>query len=135
MFKKTYAKIVGVSSAVVSFVGAPLAVLATGATNVITLPSESKYGFKNLGEAITNVMNLVFFFALILVLVYLIWGGIQWITSGGDKAGTEAARGKITGAIVGIIIVSVAFAIFQLMLTFVGASNSFEIRSPSGTTP
>ena len=36
---------------------------------------------------------------------YLILGGFQWITSGGDKAGTEAAREKITAAFIGLAIV------------------------------
>jgi hypothetical protein len=120
-------KIVGASSAATMALSVAVSAMAQGA---ITLPTTSQYGFSDLGNAITNVLNLVFFFALILVLIYLVWGGIQWITAGGDKQGTEAARGKITGAIVGIIIVSVAFAIYRLLLTFVGAGNTFTVTGP-----
>lgn len=126
MFKKVYAKIVGASSAATAVLS-----LATVAFAQVTVPNNpGLFGFRSINQAISSVMNLVFFFALILVLIYLVWGGIQWITSGGDKAGTEAARGKITGAIVGIIIVSVAFAIYTILLNFVGVTQStFELRS------
>lgn len=97
----------------------------------LTLPTTAPggLGFTNLNDAITGVMNLVFFFALLLVLIYLVWGGIQWITAGGDKAGLEAARGKITGAIIGIIVVAVAFAIYNLLLNFVGGT-AFTSATP-----
>lgn len=124
MFKKAYAKLVGVSSAATA-----VATYATVAFAQVTAPnSAGLFGFADLNQAIASVMNLVFFFSLILVLIYLIWGGIQWITSGGDKAGTEAARGKITGAIVGIIIVAVAFAIYQIIAQFVGITPGEEIQ-------
>ena len=129
MFKKAYAKLVGASAAAMSVLSLSVAAFAQ-----VTVPSSGgAYGFGTLNQAISSVMNLVFFFALILVLIYLVWGGIQWMTSGGDKAGTEAARGKITGAIVGLIIVAVSFAIYQILVTFVGATTgqSFTLRSAS----
>jgi membrane associated rhomboid family serine protease len=127
MLKKAYAKLVGASSALT----AVLSSAAIVAAQEVTLPQSPGYGFGNFESAIQSVINLVFFFALILVLIYLIWGGIQWITSGGDKAGTEAARGKITGAIVGIIIVAVAYAIYTILVQFVGAESggTFNLRT------
>ena len=124
MFKNIYAKTVALSSAATAALS-----LATTAFAQVSVPSSGgAYGFPTLNSAIASVMNLVFFFALILVLIYLVWGGIQWMTSGGDKAGTEAARGKITGAIVGIIIVAVSFAIYTLLVSFVGATTGQEFQ-------
>ncbi len=59
---------------------------------------------------------------VIAAFLYLILGGIQWITSGGDKSGMEAARNKITSAIVGLIIVAAAWAIMMLVGQFVGVN-------------
>lgn len=131
MFKKAYAKVVGISSAATAValsVGNVFAQPKTAAQLGLSLNKSAPggLGFNNLNDAISGVMNLVFFFALLLVLVYLVWGGVQWITAGGDKAGTEAARGKITGAIVGIIIVATAFAIYNLLLNFVGGNTAFS---------
>lgn len=55
----------------------------------------------------------VFFFMLLI-------GAIQWISSGGDKAATEAAKGRITNAIVGLVILLSLFAITQLLESFFG---------------
>lgn len=60
--------------------------------------------------------------AALLAFLYLILGGIKWITSGGDKAGMEEARNKITHAIVGLIIVGAAWAIMILVQNFLGVT-------------
>lgn len=41
----------------------------------------------------------------------IVWGGIKYITSGGDPKGTEEARKIIWGAVLGFIIAVMAFAI------------------------
>ena len=38
----------------------------------------------------------------LLLLLYLAWGGISWITSGSDKTKAEEARQRITNAVVGM---------------------------------
>jgi hypothetical protein len=67
--------------------------------------------FPNLGSLIRNILSLIFFIAGLLAFIYLLIGGIQWITSGGDKAAASAARDRITAALVGLIIIVAAFAI------------------------
>lgn len=59
------------------------------------------------------IAAIVFFFMLLI-------GGIRWITSGGDKANTEAARNQVTAALVGLVIVFAAWAILQLIEAFFG---------------
>lgn len=57
--------------------------------------------------------TLVFTFVLFI-------GAIQWITSGGDKAAVEAARGKVISGLVGIVILFSLFAILTLVGNFFG---------------
>ncbi len=45
------------------------------------------------------------------LLVYLLYGGYLWMTAAGDEKQVEKARGVIKNAIIGMIIVSLAFAI------------------------
>lgn len=73
-----------------------------------------------IGKLISSIGGLLFLFAFLLTFLYLIMGGIQWITGGGDKAQMETARNKITNAIVGLIIVAAAYAIFALVGRFLG---------------
>ena len=72
---------------------------------------------RTVGGLFTNILSFVLVIAGILVFAYLVWGGIEWITSGGDSGKTEKARNKITGAIIGLVILVASYAIFQLVLS------------------
>jgi hypothetical protein len=78
------------------------------------------FQIEDLGKFISNAAGLALIIAAILVFIFLIWGGIQWITSGGDKGKTEEARNRITAALVGLAIVAAAWAVVQLISTFFG---------------
>jgi len=98
------------------------------AATQLTVPNPVNVPTVDLGKVISAVVGILLLIAAILAFLYLILGGIQWITSGGDKSGMEAARNKITAAIVGLIIVAAAWAIMMLIGNFIG----FNILSPSG---
>ena len=53
--------------------------------------------------------------AVILAVFFVMYGGIQWITSQGDKTKIAAARAKITYAIVGLIVSLLAFFIINII--------------------
>lgn len=87
-----------------------------------TIKIEPPSGFRitDIGKVIQAGFGLVLFVAGLLAFAYLLLGGIQWITSGGDKGGLEAARNKIIHAIVGLIVVFSAWAITLLVQNFLG---------------
>ena len=76
--------------------------------------------FKDIGSMINQALNFVMVLGALMVFMYLIWGGIEWITSGGDKGKTESARNKITAAIIGLIVLASSWAILMLILGFLG---------------
>lgn len=57
--------------------------------------------------------SLIFFFVMVI-------GAIQWISSGGDKAAIEGARGKISNAIIGFVILLAVFAVLGVIEDFFG---------------
>lgn len=75
-----------------------------------------------IGQLISAVVGTLMILAALIAFLYLIMGGISWITSGGDKANMETARNKITHAIVGLIIVGAAWAIMTLVQNFLGVN-------------
>src|SRR3989338_6436126 len=95
-----------------------LKVLAADPT--ITLTKPSQINITDVGQLIAAGVGTLLIVAALLAFLYLVLGGIQWITSGGDKTGMEAARNKITHAIVGLIIVGAAWAIMILVQNFLG---------------
>lgn len=60
-------------------------------------------------------IKIILILAALIALVFLIYGGIRWITSGGDKTAVEAARGTITSALIGLLVVFAAWAIIRLI--------------------
>ncbi len=80
--------------------------------------------FTDIGALINKGLRFVLVLGALLVFMYLIWGGIEWITSGGDKGKTESARNKITAAIVGLIVLASAWAVLLLVLGFLGTDLS-----------
>lgn len=72
------------------------------------------------GGFISSIISLLFIVSLVFTLMFLVLGGIQWITSGGDKAALEGARNRITNGILGLIIVAAAWAIWLLVGKFLG---------------
>ncbi|MEP7167329.1 MAG: hypothetical protein ABI758_05090 [Candidatus Woesebacteria bacterium] len=67
------------------------------------------------------------------VLLYLLMGGFNWITAGGDKSKIETARSEITQAIIGLAILASVFAIFRLLLGFFGLGDRINLGF-GGTT-
>ncbi len=76
-----------------------------------------------------NIVTVLIIIAIILSLVYLVYGGIKWITSGGDKAKVEAARSHITAAIIGVVIALLSYLILNVVVyVFTGKTfNSFSL--------
>lgn len=88
----------------------------------ITIKQPPNIKINELGGLLSALVGALLIIAALLAFFYLILGGIQWITSGGDKAGMEAARNKITHAIVGLVIVGAAWAIMILVQNFLGVT-------------
>lgn len=61
--------------------------------------------------------------AVILALFFLVSGGIDWITSGGDKQKIASARQKITFSIIGLVLVFLAFFIINIIYGFFGVGR------------
>lgn len=73
-----------------------------------------------IGSFISAAIGAAFGIAGILVFAMLIWGGVSWVTSGGDKEKTESARNRITAALVGLAIIAASWAIIKLLEAFLG---------------
>lgn len=64
-----------------------------------------------IGTIISNALKAIFIVGALAVLLMLVWGAFQWITSGGEKESIGKARGRIIAALVGLAILALAFLI------------------------
>ncbi len=92
----------------------------------LTLPDNTKLVYPNefqdfqtrfpsLGSILTMALRFIFAFAGIGLLLMILSSGFTLLTSGGDPKKLEMGRNRITNAIVGFVIIFVAFWLTQLM--------------------
>lgn len=74
----------------------------------VTPPKEA---IKDFGLVISGGIRIAIMIAILLCLLYLIWGGIEWLTSGGAKEGVASAKARMTNAFIGLMVVLAAYAI------------------------
>ena len=80
--------------------------------------------FQTFGGILGAILNIVFYSGIALTIIFLIIGGIRYITSGGAKEGVEAARSQVTNAIIGFIIVIGAFTIRIIIQNMLGVTGA-----------
>jgi hypothetical protein len=73
-----------------------------------------------IGELIATLLPFVFTIAGMLLLVYLILGGLQLMLSRGDPKAAQGAKSHISNALIGFIIVFIAYWVVQIFGTLLG---------------
>lgn len=73
-----------------------------------------------LGDVINILLPILFAAAGLILFFFLIAGGFDLLLSGGDPKKAESAKGKITNAVVGFIIIFVAWWLTQILSKIFG---------------
>ncbi len=68
----------------------------------------------------SNGVTLIYYLAFVVLIIMLVWGAFDWLTSEGDKEKIASARGKLINAVIGIILFAIAFAAIQILGNFTG---------------
>lgn len=77
--------------------------------------------FENL---ITSLLGL----GGILLFIYLIMGGIKYITAGGNPKNVESAQNTLTFAVLGIIAVALSFLVLKFLGVITGNLNILNFQ-------
>lgn len=104
-------------------------------TTINIEPPSNINTYQDLTPLITNAITIVFAVAALLVFIMLIWGGIQWILSGGDKEAVGKARSRIIHALVGLVILALAFLILRVVGNLIGFDVLGDLKLPGPPTP
>jgi len=78
------------------------------------------FGYTCIGHLVSNLVSAAFIVSGIAFFVYLVMGGLQWLTSGGDKVKVETAQKMISSALIGLAIVATSYAVYMIVLEFFG---------------
>ena len=71
----------------------------------------------------SNVVNVVIALAAVGLFLMFIVGGFSFLFSGGDQKKLEQARGTLTNAIIGIVVIVTAYLILRIIGAFTGTTD------------
>ncbi len=73
--------------------------------------------FGSITTLILNIIGIALFLAGFLAVVFIVIGGIQYTTSGGDEKKVAKAKSTIINAIIGVVLASMAYTIVTFITT------------------
>lgn len=120
---------------------AALAITPPPTAPVVVCPTGSQFNVlctltaANFGQTLGTLVTIAFVGAIIVALGFLIYGGLKWIVSGGDKTAIEEARNHIISAVVGLVIVFLVFFILNLVVYFFTGQSLISLKLPSLGNP
>ena len=79
---------------------------------------DSVVDINNVPNIVRGLIQYILIIAFVAAFVFLLIGGIRWIMAGGDEKAVAGARGTITAALIGLVIVLVAYALIRLIELF-----------------
>lgn len=109
-----------ITSALTLSLGLPMSAFAVEMTS-----APSAVGVASLTDfydLIVVAANWLVVFGIIIGAIFIIIGGVQYMTAGGDEAGTSTAKAKIIGGLIGIALVLLAYAVVRVVGSFFGAT-------------
>jgi TRAP-type C4-dicarboxylate transport system permease small subunit len=83
---------------------------------------------EGLPSILNMAINLVLGIGIALTIIFLIIGGIQYVTSRGDQKAADTARKSLTNAVIGFIIVIGAFSIRILLAKMIGTNANVTVN-------
>jgi len=97
-----------------------------GAINFQQLINQALPTFKfktgTLGDVISALLPYIFVISGLILFVFLIWGGFELLTSGGDPEKAKKAQARITSALIGFLIIFLAYWLTQILEVIFGIS-------------
>lgn len=85
--------------------------------NGCTKDPNSGQGQKNLTDIIATVVNIISIVVGVIAVIMIIWGGLKYITSGGESGKITSAKNTIIYALIGLVVVALAQFIVRFVLT------------------
>lgn len=116
-------KIIASTAALASSLVSPYTVFAQAGMSGNLVPQQlNQVAAGGIIPIIRAIIQFILVVAFVLAFIMLLIGGIRWITAGGDEKAVGSARNMITAALIGLVVVLVAFALIKLVETFFGVS-------------
>jgi hypothetical protein len=108
-------------------VGTNVALASTAFAAVAKPPVSSPTGDTSFGALLVTVINSLLLFAGAVAVLFLIIGGFRYVVSAGNPDQVEGAKKTILYAVLGLVIIFIAFLGVQVVQNALGVNNTFKI--------
>ena len=78
-----------------------------------------------------SIVTIIYSVGFVAFIVMIVWGGLDWILSGGDKDKIKSAQKRITTAIIGIAVLAFSFFIARVVGDLLGIKVLESVQLPS----
>lgn len=95
-----------------------------GKAYAILLPTLSPLTAGTLTGTIQNIITWVLFLAGALAIIYLIYGGLLYITAAGDAEKATKGRTALINAIIGIVIIALSYVIVTWVVSIITSGTA-----------
>lgn len=83
------------------------------------------------GAAIGSFITFGFIIASVVALIFMVVGGIKWITANGDAKNIGAARDQIINALLGLVFVFLSYILVNVVLFFFAGTGLNSLTIPT----
>ena len=91
----------------------------------VPIPSTQISQIGDFYTAMCVVTQWIMVFGLIIGVAFVIYGGVRYITSGGDDTKSKDAKKTILTALIGVVFLVLAVALVRIIASFFGATNFY----------
>lgn len=77
------------------------------------LPTIARIDTANFGDVIGGIINVALYVGGGIAVLYLIYGGIMYVTAGAEQEKATSARTIIVNAIIGVVIIALAMILMS----------------------
>ncbi len=112
-------------------------VLASAQSNAVTGGLQNATGLQSLfgtgglnnsqslSDLIVNVVRLLLTFSGVIAILFVIIGGFQYVTSGGNEETAEKGKKTVINAIIGIILIILSYVIINVIANTVSSNSGY----------
>ncbi len=135
-----------INTVLVGIVGLlPSSIIAAGGCGVNTDTTSDNYGkvtpctstSQSVGGLIVKITNWVLGFGASIAILFIIYGGFLYLTAAGNEKQAESAKQTLTYAVIGLIVILLAYVIVSLVGNVTGAilTTTTPTAATTPTTP
>ncbi|HMB65859.1 MAG TPA: pilin, partial [Patescibacteria group bacterium] len=98
-----------------------------------TAGGEIKVGKQNLPALVGNIISVILSLVGVILLIIVVYGGVLYMTAGGDSEKVRKAKSMIANSIIGLIIVLAAYSISSFVVRSIGGEGTSTLNMLSGS--